>query len=74
MLMPMKTAVTAPNVNWIRYFPDTTVDLTTESQKCEFEFDMTEESDDKGRVEFNMGKQESTATIHITNVRLEKVN
>ncbi len=70
----MKTAVTAPNVNWIRYFPDTTVDLTTESQKFEFEFDMTEESDDKGRVEFNMGKQESTATIHITNVRLEKVN
>ena len=36
-----------------------------------FEFDMEEEDDDKARVEFNMGKQGSTATIHIRNVRLE---
>ena len=33
---------------------------------------MKEESDDKGRVEFNMGNQGSKATIHIRNVRLEK--
>ena len=32
-----------------------------------------DESDDKGRVEFNMGNQDSAATIHIRNVRLEKV-
>ncbi len=67
----MKPAVTAPNVNWIRYFPDTPVDLTTEWQTYSFEFDMTEKDDDHGRVEFNMGKQGSTATIHIRNVRLE---
>ena len=69
----MKPAVTAPTANWIRYFPDTPVDLTTDWQTFEFEFDMEDESDDKGRVEFNMGAQNSTATIHIRNVRLEKV-
>ena len=69
----MKPAVTAPDVNWIRYFPDTAIDLTTDWQTFEFEFDMTEESDDNGRMEFNMGNQGSTATIYIRNVRLEKV-
>lgn len=69
----MKAAVTAPEVDWIRYFPDTSVDLTGDWQRYEFTFDMTEEDDDKGRVEFNMGNQGSTAEIHIRNVRLEKV-
>ena len=69
----MKAAVTAPTANWIRYFPDTAVDLTTDWQTFEFEFDMKDETDDKGRIEFNMGNQDSTATIHIRNVRLEKV-
>ncbi|MBQ9609910.1 MAG: family 16 glycosylhydrolase [Lachnospiraceae bacterium] len=68
----MKPAITAPDANWIRYFPDTPVDITTEWQTYTFTFDMTEASDDNGRVEFNMGNQESTATIHIRNVRLEK--
>lgn len=70
----MKAAVTAPTANWIRYFPDTSVDLTTDWQLFEFEFDMKDDSDDKGRAEFNMGAQNSTATIHIRNVRLEKIN
>ena len=65
-------AVTAPEVNWIRYFPDTKVDLTGEWQTYSFTFEMTEESDDMGRVEFNLGNQGSTATVHIRNVRLEK--
>jgi hypothetical protein len=69
----MKPAVTAPNVDWIRYFPDTPVDLTTDWQNYEFTFDMKEEDDDAGRVEFNMGNQGSKATIHIRNVRLETV-
>ena len=69
----MKPAVTAPDANWIRYFPDTPIDLETDWKTYEFEFDMTEKSDDNGRVEFNMGNQGSTATIHIRNVRLEVV-
>ncbi|SEG19838.1 Beta-glucanase, GH16 family [Eubacterium ruminantium] len=69
----MITDISAPDVDWIRYFKDRKVDLTTEYQKFEFEFKMIEASDDNGRVEFNMGKQGSTATIHIKNVRLEKI-
>ena len=69
----MKAAVTAPTVDWIRYFPDTSVDLTPDWQTYEFTFDMTEKDDDRGRVEFNMGNQGSSATIHIKNVRLEVV-
>ena len=69
----MKTAVTAPNVDWIRYFPDTELKLGKKWKKYSYKFDMTEEDDDSGRVEFNMGKVDSTATIHIRNVRLEKV-
>ena len=65
--------VSAPNVNWIRYFPDTSIDLTTEWQTFEFTFDMTEKDDNNGRLEFNMGKHGDTATIHITNVRVEEI-
>ena len=69
----IKAAVTAPEVNWIRYFEDTPVDLTTDWQEYSFEFEMTEDDDDKGRVEFNMGNQGSTATVYLRNVRLEIV-
>ena len=68
----IKPAITAPNVNWIRYFPDTPVDLTSDWQTFSFEVDMKDETDDKARIEFNMGKQNSTATVHIRNVKLIK--
>jgi len=66
------TAVTAPEVDWIRYFPDTKLDVTKDWQTFSYTFEMKEKDDDKGRVEFNLGKQGSTATVYITNVRLEK--
>jgi beta-glucanase (GH16 family) len=69
----MKVAVTAPNVNWVRYLEDTPVKLTTKKQTYTLDFDMTKRNDPTGRLEFNMGKCGSTATIHITNVRLEEV-
>lgn len=34
---------------------------------------MTEKDDPLGRLEFNMGHKGSTATIYITNVRLEEI-
>ena len=68
----IKPAITAPDVDWIRYFPDTPVDLTNEWQTFKFDIDMTNKTDDNGRVEFNMGKQGSTATVHIRNVKLIK--
>ncbi|MBR2820427.1 MAG: family 16 glycosylhydrolase [Clostridiales bacterium] len=66
--------VSAPNAGWIRYLPDTSIDLTTEWQTFTFDFDMTEKDDNNGRLEFNMGKHGDTATIHITNVRVEEVS
>ena len=68
----MKTAVTAPDVDWIRYLEDTELKLTKKWKKYTFDFDMKDEDDDNGRVEFNMGKVDSTATIHIRNVCLEE--
>ena len=68
----IKPAITAPDVDWIRYFQDTPVDLTTDWQTFTFDVDMKDKTDDNGRVEFNMGKQGSTATVHIRNVRLIK--
>ena len=65
--------VSAPNAGWIRYFPDTSIQLTTEWQTFTYEFDMTEKDDNNGRLEFNMGKYKDTATIHITNVRVEDI-
>ena len=66
--------VSAPNAGWIRYLPDTSIDLTTEWQTFTFDFDMTQKDDNNGRLEFNMGKHGDTATIHITNVRVEEVS
>ncbi len=68
----MITGITAPDRGYIRYLDDTTVNLTTEKQTFEHTFDMKSNSDANGRVEFNLGNQNSAAGVHITNVRLEK--
>ncbi|MCQ2516545.1 MAG: family 16 glycosylhydrolase [Saccharofermentans sp.] len=70
----MISSVTAPFADWIRYYPDTEFDLTTEWQTYEYEFDMTERDDPRGRLEFNMGNRGSSATINITNVRVERIS
>lgn len=67
------TSVTAPDLNYSRYFADTKISLTTQPKSYSFEFDMKSDSDANGRVEFNLGNQKSTATVHIDNVRVEKV-
>ena len=69
----IKPAITGPDANWTRYFPDTPVNLTPEWQTFSFTFEMTRRSDDNGRVEFNMGRQGSAATVYLRNVRLRRV-
>lgn len=68
----MKVAVTAPYRDWIRYFEDTPVDLTTTKQTFTYEFTMTGNDDARGRLEYNMGAEGSTAGIHISNVSVVK--
>ena len=69
----MNVAVSAPSGGWIRYFPDTTVELTPDWQTYTYEFAMEEEDDNNGRLEFNMAKAGSLAEISIKNVRIEVV-
>ena len=69
----MLVGISAPDRGWIRYFPDTKVELTAENQTYEYEFVMTEDDDANGRLEFNMGNQKSDADIFISNVKVEKI-
>ena len=65
--------VSAPNAGWIRYLKDTKLLISEEQKTYTYEFEMTEKNDPYGRLEFNMGHCGSTATIYITNVRLEEI-
>lgn len=69
----MITDISAPDKGWKRYLSDTSVALTTSKKSYQYDFGMTDDSDADGRVEFNLGNQGSTATVHITNIRLEKI-
>lgn len=65
--------VSAPTAGWIRYFPDTEFDVSTDMETYTFEYEMTEKDDNNGRLEFNLGNRGSMATVYITNVRLEEI-
>ena len=65
--------VSAPSAGWIRYLKDTKLALTTEKQTFTYEFEMKDKDDNNGRLEFNMGKRGSTATVYISNVRVEEI-
>ncbi len=67
------TCVSAPFVDWVRYYPDTHITVGTEWQTETYEFEMTGKTDPRGRLEFNLGHLGSTATVYITNVRVEVV-
>lgn len=69
----MIVAVTAPTAGWGRYLDDTKFDITTEKKTYTFDFTMSAKNDPNGRLEFNMGHCGSTATIYISNVRVEEV-
>ncbi|MBD5504458.1 MAG: family 16 glycosylhydrolase [Lachnospiraceae bacterium] len=69
----MVTAIKGPDNGYVEYMPVTTVNLTKEWNTFEHEFKMTSDSDANGRVEFNLGGQNSIAAVHIDNVRLEKI-
>ena len=70
----MQVAISGPDRGYIRYFPDTVVNLTTEQTTYTFEFTMEAADDNNGRIEFNMGNSGSVATVRITNVRVEAID
>ncbi|MCF0131178.1 MAG: carbohydrate binding domain-containing protein [Pseudobutyrivibrio sp.] len=65
--------VSGPDHNYTRYLQDTVVNLTSEPQTYTYTFNMSNETDGNGRIEFNLGNQGSTDTVYITNIRYEKV-
>ena len=65
--------VSAPSAGWIRYFKDTLLKITPTKTTYTYDFEMTEKNDNNGRLEFNMGHKGSTATVYITNVRVEEI-
>ena len=66
----MVVDVSAPDNGWVRYLEDTSVQLGTEWEEYEYFFTMTYDSDVNGRLEFNLGNQNSTAQVQIRNVKL----
>lgn len=68
----MKINVSAPDRSYRRYLADTTVDLMTEKQTFSYEFTMKDNDDANGRLEFNLGASEITASVKISNVSLIK--
>lgn len=65
--------VSAPTNGWIRYLQDTTQKITKDWATYTYEFEITGKDDPNGRLEFNLGNKNSTATVYIRNVRVEEV-
>ena len=65
--------VSAPSAGWIRYLQDTKLTVTPEKQTFIYDFEMKEKDDNNGRLEFNLGHRGSTATVYISNVRVEEI-
>ena len=69
----MNVCVSGPTANYIRYMQDTPVKLTTDWTTYTYEFEMSEDNDNNGRIEFNMGCSSSNADVFIKNVRIEEL-
>lgn len=69
----MKVLLSAPDLNYIRYWGDQTVALTKEQQTFSYEFAMTEPGDANARFEMTFGAMGSTDAVYIDNVRVEKI-
>ncbi len=62
--------VEGPDRGWIRYMNDTTALVTTDKKSYSYTFTMSEKTDPNASLEFNLGKQNSTVDVTISNVRL----
>ncbi len=65
--------ISGPDNNYVRYFDDTKVNLTTEKQSFKFTFRMMHDDDANGRLEYNLGNTTPYAAVHLSNVSLKKI-
>lgn len=66
--------ISAPEVNWIRYFPNTEFKLTPEWKKYTYEYKMNYDDDPLARLEYNMGATGSKATFYLKNVSVVELD
>ncbi|QFJ54684.1 carbohydrate binding domain-containing protein [Pseudobutyrivibrio xylanivorans] len=62
--------VEGPDRGWTRYMQDTSVKVGTKKQSYTYTFTMNDKTDPNTALEFNLGKQKSTAAVTISNVKL----
>ena len=62
--------VEGPDRGWTRYMQDTSVKVGTEKESYKYAFTMNDKTDPNTSLEFNLGKQKSTAAVTISNVKL----
>ena len=62
--------IEGPDRNWKRYLNDTTVKLKKTKQTFTHTFTMDDKFDANGCLEFNLGAQDSTVPVTISNVKL----
>ncbi|MBO4863456.1 MAG: carbohydrate binding domain-containing protein [Eubacterium sp.] len=63
----------APDRGWGFYLAEQKEELTNVTKTFTHVFTMSERSDPNTVLEFNLGNQGSTAPVHISNVRLERI-
>lgn len=68
------TTISAPDRSYRRYLEDRLVKLGTEFATYTYEFTVLDESDPNGRLEFNLGDQESLSAVEFKNIRIEKTD
>ena len=59
---------------WARYLKDTTVKLSNKTQSYSYDFTMDAKTYHNGILEFNLGAQDSTAPVTISNVKITHVD
>lgn len=62
--------VEGPDRGWTRYMQDTSVKVGTKKKSYTYTFTMNDKTDANTALEFNLGKQGSTAAVTISNVKL----
>ncbi|WP_049945724.1 carbohydrate binding domain-containing protein [Butyrivibrio sp. LC3010] len=66
--------VEGPDHGWTRYMNDTICRIGTQEEHYSLNFTMNEKTDANSALEFNLGKQNSTAPVTIKNVKLVHVS
>lgn len=68
-----KVLLTGPDNGYVRYLEDQELELSSEPQEYQFEFVMNQESDENGRLEFNLGAVEKAVPFYLKDVEIKRL-